>query len=135
MNRLKWIRASYWIGAVVDAVMGVAMVYPPLLAKMLQLTEVPSSIEVRSALGMGAALMFGWTALLVWGSLQPVQRRGILLLTVVPVILGLALTTLYGYLAGYVPLIGAISVWVLQSILVTVFLSAYLMARRQDQEE
>lgn len=112
--------------------MGVAMVHPPLLAKMLQLTEVPATVEVRSALGMGAALMFGWTALLVWGSQQPVQRRGILLLTVVPVILGLVLTTLYGYLAGYIPLIGAISVWVLQSILVTVFISAYLMARAQD---
>ena len=128
MNRMTWLRASYWLGAAADAVVGVGMVYPPLLATMLRLEETPTSVATRSALYSGAALMFGWTALLIWGSLRPVERKGILALTVFPVILGLALGNLYGYVTGYIPSASAISIWAFQLFLVSVFLSAYFLA-------
>lgn len=41
---------------------------------------------------------------------------------------GLALTTLYDYLNGYIPLTGAVPVWIFQACLTTVFLSAYFLA-------
>lgn len=125
---MTWLRASYWIGAVADAINGVGMLYPPLLALPLGIDPVPSSVEVRAALGMASALMFGWTALLVWGSRQPVERRGILLLTVCPVIAGLALTVAYADAAGYISHTGALSVWTFQAVLCAVFLSAYRQA-------
>jgi hypothetical protein len=72
--------------------------------------------------------MFGWTALLYWAYLRPVARKGVLLITVFPVIVGLALTTLYGYLNAYIPLEGVVPIWILQASLTIVFLSAYLLA-------
>lgn len=132
MTRLTWLRTAYWIGAIADAINGIGMVFPRVLSPMLRLDEVPSSIEVRSALGMGAALMFGWTALLLWANQRPVERKGVLALTVFPVIFGLALTTLYGYLNGYIPLAGAVPIWIFQACLAAVFLTAYFLAPNEQ---
>ncbi|MCK6556671.1 hypothetical protein L6Q96_19155 [Candidatus Binatia bacterium] len=132
---MTWIKVSYWIGAVADAVCGVGMVYPPIMAAFLGIDPAPSSVEARAALGMGAALMFGWTALLVWSSLQPIARRGVLFLTVCPVIVGLAVTNLYTWLAGYTTTAGSVSVWIFQSFLCVTFLSAYLRAGRLERAD
>ena len=122
------LRASYWIGAVADLINSVAMVYPPLLAIILGIDRVPTAVGFRLALLMGSSLMFGWTVLLVWADRKPVERKGLLIVTVCPVIVGLALTTLYGVLKDFVPLRGAIPVWVFQALLTALFLTAYLTA-------
>jgi hypothetical protein len=129
MTKIGLLRVSYWIGAIADFVVGIAMVYPKFLAQVLRLEEPPSAIETRCALGMGASLMFGWTALLIWADRKPLERKGVLVLTV-PVILGLAFTALYGFLGGYIPLASAISIWVFQSFLIVLFLSAYAFATK-----
>ena len=46
------------------------------------------------AMGWGAALMLGWTTLLLWGAFKPVERRSVLLFTIMPVVLGLIFTEL-----------------------------------------
>jgi hypothetical protein len=74
--------------------------------------------------------MFGWTALLVWADRKPFERRGILLITIFPVIVGLALTTLYGFLEGYIPLRGAMPIWIIQLSLTALFLTAYRYAQK-----
>jgi amino acid permease len=128
MTRRSWLRTAYWVGAIADALNGIGMVFPRLLSPLLRLDAAPSSIEVRSALGMGAALMFGWTALLLWANQRPVERKGVLALTVFPVIFGLALTVLYANLNGYIPFAGAVSIWIFQACLAAVFLTAYFFA-------
>jgi len=125
---MKLLHLSYWIGALADAAMTVAMLYPPLLAAMLGIASPPTGVEVRAALGMGAALMLGWTVLLIWASREPVERSAVLLLTVVPVVAGLALATLYGYATSYIPLRGAASVWIFQALLCVLFVAAYRSA-------
>ena len=127
-SRVRWLRVSYWVGAVADAFFGVAMVYPPLLQAALQIPSVEVTVEIRSALGMGAALMFGWTVLLLWANVKPFERRGVLLITVFPAITGLALTTLYGLITHYIPLGSAVSIWVFQAVLVSLFLFSYFHA-------
>jgi hypothetical protein len=104
------------------------MVYPPLLQMLLFIPRTDVTVETRSALGMGASLMVGWTALLLWANAKPIERRGVLIITVCPVIAGLAATTLYGVLAGYVPIASAVAIWVFQAILVSLFLFSYFRA-------
>ena len=127
-SRVRWLRVSYWVGAVADAFFGVAMVYPPLLQAALQIPRMEVTVEIRSALGMGAALMFGWTVLLLWANVKPFERRGVLLITVFPAITGLALTMLYGLITHYIPLGSAVSIWVFQAVLVSLFLFSYFHA-------
>jgi len=133
MTKIGWLRLSYWIGAIADLIVGIAMVYPKFLALVLRLKEPPLSTETRCALGIGASLMFGWTALLLWADRKPLERKGVLVLTVA-VILGLAFTILYGFLGGYIPLASAVSVWVFQTFLTVLFLSAYSLATKKKAE-
>lgn len=130
MTKIGLLRVSYWIGACADLIVGIAMVYPKFLALVLRLEEPPSSIETRCALGIGASLMFGWTALLLWADRKPLERKGVLVLTVA-VILGLSFTILYGFLGGYIPPASAVSVWIFQAFLIVLFLLAYSLSIKE----
>lgn len=37
-------------------------------------------------MGQACALMWGWTFLLIWADRKPLERRGVILLTVFPVV-------------------------------------------------
>ena len=115
---IKWLRASFIYGAVVDALAGIVILIPSRMGET----------EFTLAMGMAASLMFGWTALLVWGSRAPMERRGVLLLTIVPVIAGLAASTVWAFVAGVFPLSRTI-IWatVLLSLIVLLGFS-YLKA-------
>jgi len=56
MNSRRLLRISYWVGAIVDFVNAIAMVSPHLMARMLNLDQVPTSVDARLALLMGASL-------------------------------------------------------------------------------
>jgi hypothetical protein len=82
MTQVTWLRTSYWAGAVVDALVGMLMLIPGRMGET----------EFRYPMGLAATLAFGWTALLVWADRKPVERKGILVITVFPVITGLLLS-------------------------------------------
>ena len=83
------IAIAYLVGAVFDAIFGTLLLFPSVLADVVGLPEVPSHVPERVALTMTASLLWGWTGLLLWGLRSPVERRGVLLLTISPVIAGL----------------------------------------------
>lgn len=128
LSRVAFIKSVYWAAALVDGFVAAAMLDSRLIQPALGIATLPASPEARYALNNAAALMSGWTALLVWASLEPVKRRGVLLLTAFPVIAGLALSILLGVRMGYIPLDGAIRVWLLQGLLVAGIAAAYRVA-------
>lgn len=134
IERIRFIKWVYWAAALVDAIVAAGMVYPRILQPTLGMATLPASPDARYALNIGAALMFGWTALLVWARVDPVERRGVLLLTAFPVIAGLALAALLGVRAGYIPPSGAIRVWILQGLLITAIGIAYRAASNLARE-
>jgi len=125
-KRILWLRTSYWVGALADGVMAAAMIYPPMLWSLLGVSDADVNVATRCALAMGASLMLGWTCLLLWADRKPVERSGILMLTVFPVIAGLALTTGFGAWIGYIPIGRAIPVWGFQLLLVLLFSFSYV---------
>lgn len=42
---------------------------------------------------IAASLMAGWTILLIWGFISPIQRRDVLLITILPVVIGIIVST------------------------------------------
>ena len=42
----------------------------------MQLKNFAPGADYRYAMGMGASLMLGWTALLIWADRKPIERRG-----------------------------------------------------------
>jgi hypothetical protein len=94
-NKIRWLRVSYWAGAVVDAYAAIRWMFPDIFSR--------PSADIGYNLGMkwGVALMVGWTFLLIWADRKPFERKDILLLTVCPVIVGLMITSVATFNAGF----------------------------------
>jgi hypothetical protein len=98
-TEIRWLKTSFLVGAVVDAIAGVLILVPAQMGET----------EFRYSMGLAASLMFGWTLLMLWGYRSPIKRKGILPLTIFPVItgpvgrvivtlvLGVGLIALFGY--------------------------------------
>jgi len=131
---IRWLRISYWVGALVDAVAAIQMLHMPLFRFGMGLPEFTPGRDYDYAMGMGAALMLGWTALLVWADRSPLERRGVLLLTVLPVVLGLAANQARSVHAGFLPLPAVLPIWILQVGLCVLFLGSYWAGARAQGE-
>jgi hypothetical protein len=129
MPGIRWLRISYWVGAIADAIAAVVMFFPEAGRTVYGLTDFEPSADYRYAMWLGASLMLGWTVLLLWADRRPLERRGVLPITVF-VIAGLASAGAYAVSAGLVPLPNMIPTWGLQLLLVILFLYSYFRAGR-----
>ncbi|MBS2961812.1 hypothetical protein KGA66_02040 [Actinocrinis puniceicyclus] len=127
-NRL--LHLAYWTGAIVDAAMVVLLLAPGAAGAMLGIDRFAPGPDYRYAAGLCAALMAGWTALLVWADREPVQRRGVLVLTVLPVLVGLFAAGCYAIGSGLVRLAYLAPTLAFQLGASALFLAAYRRARK-----
>lgn len=105
------------------------MLVPGLFAAMNGVSDFRSGPDFSFAMGMGASLMLGWTALLLWADRRPLERCGVLPITVVPVIAGLAANEVRAVSSGFVPLWTQVPIAVLQAALSIAFLSTFARAQ------
>nr|WP_319266702.1 hypothetical protein [uncultured Draconibacterium sp.] len=129
-NKIKLLKIAFWIGAITDALAAIIMIYPKLGTYLFKHENVVITPEYRYALGMGAALMVGWTVLLIWGSFKPFERKGILVITVFPVITGIVLAQIYAVSCGYIALKNMIPIWIHLTVISSYFLSTYFKSNK-----
>jgi hypothetical protein len=80
------LKTAFIIGAVADGV--IAIEWFLISLGLLNLPVHPSFFvgsgqDFQYVLSIGGLFMMGWAFLLYWGSVQPIERRGILLITAV----------------------------------------------------
>jgi|SRR5215467_5316794 len=124
----RWVRVACWVGALTDAGAAIQMLFPSVFAFAYRPREFHPGPEYGFAMGMGASLMIGWTVLLLWASRKPIERRGVLLLTVFPVVLGLVINEMASIAEGFVPTGPLVPVFALQLALSGLFLVSYRRA-------
>ncbi|MCK5097366.1 MAG: hypothetical protein KAR45_04645, partial [Desulfobacteraceae bacterium] len=86
-------------------------------------------IEYKYAMGVAASLMAGWTILLIWADRKPVDRKGVLLITVFPVLLGLIAAGIYAVSQNFIPIWKMIPTWIIQTLLATLFTYSFFSAK------
>jgi hypothetical protein len=94
-KKVKLLKISFWIGAITDALAAKIMIFPQLRTYIFGDDNFTITSEYRYVLGLGASLMLGWTVLLIWGSFKPIERKGLLIITVFPVITGIIISQIY----------------------------------------
>ncbi len=132
-NAVFWLRVSFWIGVVIDLIAAIAMLFPKFTQIILGFEPIPDP-AYRFAMGMGTALMLGWTILLLWADQDPLARKGVLLITVFPVILGIVGTEIYAVASEFIPLSKMVPTWALQILLISLFSASYLKAVRYERK-
>ena len=134
MNKeILWLRISYWVGAIVDALAAVQMLFPKLYTLTSDTGFTPNT-EFGYAVRLGAPLMVGWTAILIWADRKPVERKGVLLI-VVPVLVGEALSQITAIPSGISSVGAMMPIWILQAVLIALFTFSYLNARSANARE
>ena len=92
----KLLRVCFLVGAITDGLAVVPMLSPNIGTMLFGGEFARLGVEYRYAMGIGAALMAGWTVLLLWGSVKPIERRDLLVITIFPVVTGIVASTVYG---------------------------------------
>ncbi len=92
------LKGMFLLGAVLDGAIALSWF---LIAGGLRLPNIlnghtGAGADYRLAMYVGAMFMAGWTALLVWGALQPLERRGLLLITAMGLFLSVIVELAFG---------------------------------------
>jgi hypothetical protein len=124
-SQVIWLRVAYWAGAIMDAKACVWMLSVNPVLAMNDGREFHPGWDYRYAMAFGAALMAGWTVLLVWADRKPMERRGVLPITVFPVIVGLNAARYFLYLGGFVAVPFTAMGLIVPVALTALFLFAY----------
>jgi len=120
-RKILFIRFSYWYGAVLDFLVFLDMIISIIFEFSISMPNVSTDISYKYQTGTGAFLMLGWTFLLIWADRKPIERKDILLLTIIPVVIGIMIINIfYTYF------------WILSVITLIVFLIAYSIAGTLD---
>ena len=129
---VRWLRRSYRLGALVDALAAVGMAVPRLYGPTLRFEAGfdRAGQEFSYAIRAGAPLMAGWTVLLLWADRRPLERRGVLPITVAPVIAGLMANDAHAVRVGQLSGRSVAPVRALQLALVGLFSYSTARARR-----
>ena len=117
-KKILFIRFTYWYGAILDLLVFLDMIMSIVFEFSLIMPNVSTDFSYKYQTGTGAFLMLGWTILLIWADRKPIDRKEILLLTVIPVVLGIMLINIF-----------YTSFWFLSLITLIIFILAYGVAR------
>jgi hypothetical protein len=121
-RQAQLLRIAFVAGAVTDALALVPMLSPYMARALWGFDGLGG--PYRFAMGYGASLMGGWTALLIWAYQRPLERAFVAVLTVF-VIYGLAATEVAVVLSGALPAWRMLPTWVLQAVLLGLFAAGY----------
>ena len=135
MNETKkmfLIKIAYWLGIGADALWAVGLLFPKIFGILTGQLDFNPDLQVRLIMGIGGALMTGWTFLLLWAVKQPIERRAVILLTAFPVVFGLSVVALIGFLGG-----NTSNIWILikNSILIISMITSYILASKAANEK
>lgn len=118
-KKLFFIRLTYWYGAILDFLVFLDMIISVLFEFSVSMPNVNPDISYKYQTGTGAFLMLGWTILLIWADRKPLERKDILIITAIPVVLGIMIINIFYTFF-----------WILSCITLILFLLAYIIARK-----
>jgi hypothetical protein len=122
------LRISFLVGAITDGLAIIPMAFPGIGSALFGGDSSKLGKEYRYAMAIGTSLMAGWTALLVWGAINPFERRDILILTLVPVVAGIIAATVTAVRNGVVLLSRVIPLWIHLGFMSILFVVSYVLS-------
>jgi hypothetical protein len=124
-NKVIFLRISYWFGAVLDGLMVIPMLCPRIGGIMFGIDNFNPGNDYKYAMMVSASLMLGWTVLLIWADRKPIERKGVIMITVIPVVVGLILAGTFAVYCGLIKIEKMIPTWIIQLTLLILFCYSY----------
>ncbi len=129
---LRFLRVCFWVGIVADLLATVPLLFPEVARLMFGLAAAPGDDAYLYVSRIAASLMLGWTFLLAWGSRRPLERKGVILLTVMPVLVGLLWASVQAVQSGFIQVGYMLPLWILYALFIPACVMGYVMAAHID---
>jgi hypothetical protein len=129
---LDFVRGTYWLGAIVDALAAVRLLMPT-STTLLGFAGLRAPGAAGQTAIAAAVLMLGFSAVLIWAHLRTRERRGVLAITLV-VVLTLAASNVAFGVTGALPWSQLLAPLAIQAVLATMFAISVGIARRAALE-
>jgi len=126
----KLLITSYWIGIIADAIATVLLFSPTVANAVLQPLPFEVSPVYLYVSRVAGALMLGWTVLLFWAQLKPVERADILLITLFPVVTLLAAAAALVAKSGQISFSNLLPMFILYVALYCTIIPTYVWAKK-----
>jgi len=130
-NPVLLLKFSYIIGAILDALVAIQMFSPDILTFTTGVSSFAPTSNFLYASYMSGIMMISWSVLLIWGYIRPVERKDILLITILPVV-GLMISGILSTTAGFLPWLTFVTYLAIQVFLVVLFATSYLLNRKTE---
>jgi hypothetical protein len=117
-NKIRWLRISYWAGAIGDFLIAILVLIPGRMG-------VPSYVY---PMGLMSAVSFSWGCMLILADREPLERKWILLPTILAGSL-LLIAGVYSVYAGIISIRSFIPNLVLFPAIITLWSYSYYNAR------
>lgn len=127
----KLLLASYWIGIVADAAATGLLFSPAAAGLVLRPQPFEISAVYLYVSRVAGALMLGWTVLLFWAQLKPVERADILLITLFPVLSILAVAAVLVVRSGQIAFSSMLPMFIFYGVAFCMFIPSCLWAIMQ----
>jgi len=124
MNILK---TGYILGSVADIIFGVLLIAFPSVCLNIYGNDAVLSPDIRFWMAYAGIAIFTWTGFLVWGMKQLKERKSIALVTAF-VVTGFMIVQSVGLFYGIGLAVNMIPLFVMQFILIALFLVGYAKA-------
>lgn len=125
------IKLAYWLGIGADALWAVALFIPAVYGALTGISDFNPDTDTRNIMVIGGTLMTAWTLLLVWALRDPIQRRGVILLTAFPIVFILTAMSLINVIDG-----DTFQLWIVVKgvALIASMVASYRLAQRRESE-
>jgi len=117
-SRIVWLRISYWVGAIADFMLAIIVLIP----------ERMGVAAYCHPMGLMSAAAFSWGCILIWADRKPLDRKWILMPTMIVVLL-LLTAGIYSLSAGVIEIEIILPYFILQPALIALFGFSYYNAR------
>ena len=124
------IAIAYWLGIIADAFWAVILLFPQIFGAITGNPGFNPDLQTRLIMAIGGILMIGWTLLLIWALKKPIERRVVILVTAFPVVFGLFIVALTGYMDGNT---GNIWILIKTPILFIAMITSYILAGKVNR--
>jgi hypothetical protein len=129
---IAFLRVSFWAGAIFDAMVIVPMLFPNVASTAFGIPHFNPGNDYKYSMYIAASLMLGWVTLLIWADRKPMERRGVLFLTILPVLIGLVISGVYAVSSDLILIGKMLPTWIMQGFLILLFGFSYLNANKRE---
>ena len=132
-KKILFLRISYWVCAIFELLAVIPMLSPKLFGLGLGIPNFNPGSDFIYAMGIGASFALGWVFLLIWADRKPMERKGVLLLTIIPVFVGNFISGVYAMSSGLVKAMMMFPSLTMQIIIIVLFGFSYYNAGKTDK--